>query len=296
MQIPRLYKYREFIETETIRIGSQNREKIPRWQQVLYDGVLFLSPPDSFNDPYDCDFVVDSSFLNEPAAREICYKSLLQMQTLSDEEKQEIHKNRQKIINTRSLRDALETALHAEVSTDIEAMLMRMVNESLQKLKREFRVLCFSELNDSILMWSHYAHNHAGFCIEYDFNRGDLKNLLKPVQYSKNRHCIAGGFANKDSVTANAEIYNATLHKSDVWEYEKEWRLVDRPTQLSVILGERGKYVINLANYITGVYLGAKVSEVHKEQICNHFKGTNVKVYQMQMQTDSYTLVPTLIK
>ena len=169
MQIPRLYKYREFIETETIRIGSPNREKIPRWQQVLYDGVLFLSPPDSFNDPYDCDFVVDSSFLNEPAAREICYESLLQMQTLSDEEKQEIHKNKQKIINTRSLLDALETALHAEVSTDIEAMLMRIVNESFQEIKREFRVLCFSELNDSMLMWSHYSHNHAGFCIEYKF-------------------------------------------------------------------------------------------------------------------------------
>lgn len=188
MQIPRLYKYREFIETETIRIGSPNREKIPRWQQVLYDGVLFLSPPDSFNDPYDCDFVVDSSFLNEPAAREICYESLLQIQTLSDEEKQEIHKNKQKIINTRSLLDALETALHAEVSTDIEAMLMRIVNESFQEIKREFRVLCFSELNDSMHMWSHYSHNHAGFCIAYKFQNivnatiEGVANLLDAIQ------------------------------------------------------------------------------------------------------------------
>lgn len=72
MQIPRLYKYREFIETETIRIGSPNREKIPRWQQVLYDGVLFLSPPDSFNDPYDCDFVVDSSFCTSNKIQIFC--------------------------------------------------------------------------------------------------------------------------------------------------------------------------------------------------------------------------------
>jgi len=296
MQIPRLYKYREFIETETIRIGSQNREKIPRWQQVLYDGVLFLSPPDSFNDPYDCDFVVDSSFLNEPAAREICYESLLQMQTLSDEEKQEIHKNKQKIINTPSLRDALETALHAEISSDIERMLMKIVNDSFQDVKREFRVLCFSKLNDSILMWSHYAHNHAGFCIEYDFNNGHLKNLLKPVQYSKNRHCIAGSFANKDSMTANTEIYNATLHKSDVWEYEKEWRLVAKPMQLSVILGDKGKYAINLAKYITGVYLGAKADKKYIQQICAHFEGTGVKIYQMQMQADCYKLVPIPIQ
>lgn len=296
MQIPKLYKYREFIEMETPRIGSPNREKIPRWQQVLYDGVLFLSPPDSFNDPYDCDFIVDNSFLNEPAARGICYESLLTMQTLSDEEKQDIRKNKQKIMNTPSLRDALETVLHAEVSTDIEATLMKIVNDSFQDVKKEFRVLCFSELNDSILMWSHYAHNHAGFCIEYDFNSGHLKSLLKRVQYSQDRHCIAGSFANKDSVTANAEIYNATLHKSDVWKYEKEWRLVAKPTQLSVILGPRGKYALNLANYMTSVYLGAKVSEAYKQQICEHFKGTKIKIYQMQMQTDSYILVPILIQ
>ncbi len=29
-------------------------------------------------------------------------------------------------------------------------------------------VICFSERSDSLLMWSHYADNHNGICIEFD--------------------------------------------------------------------------------------------------------------------------------
>ena len=98
-----------------------------------------------------------------------------------------------------------------------------------------------------------------------------------------------------DAETKKMVVENCFI-KDTSWEYEKEWRLVAKPTQLSVILGDRGKYALNLANYITGVYLGAKVNEARKQQVCNHFKGTKVEVYQMQMQSDSYTLVPMLIE
>ncbi|MBQ3135185.1 MAG: DUF2971 domain-containing protein [Oscillospiraceae bacterium] len=296
MQIPKLYKYREFIEEETPRLVSPKREMIPRWEQTLYDGILFLSPPSSFNDPYDCDLVVDNSFLNAETGRNLCYESLLQMKTLSDPEKQSIRKRKQEILSATSFREILETALHGEVSADIEEALMHIVNDPFQDLKMRLRVLCFSELKDSILMWSHYAHHHTGFCIEYDFNRGNLKKLLNRVRYSEERNFIVGTFADKGSATARAEIYNATLHKSAAWAYEEEWRLVDDLSQLTVILGDKGKCAINLANYITGVYLGAKADERYKQQICTHFKGTRVKIYQMQMQSDCYKLVPKPIQ
>ena len=51
-----------------------------------------------------------------------------------------------------------------------------------------FKTTCLSENPKSILMWSHYASQHEGFCIEYDFNKAigsdfPLDRLVK-VKYS----------------------------------------------------------------------------------------------------------------
>ena len=61
-----------------------------------------------------------------------------------------------------------------------------------QKLHSDFLhdnyCLCLSENNSSVLMWSHYADNHKGICIEYDFE--SIKNnkliyySLFPVNYT----------------------------------------------------------------------------------------------------------------
>ena len=39
-----------------------------------------------------------------------------------------------------------------------------------------FLTTCLSETPSSILMWSHYAMNHTGFCVEYDFNNLSAEN------------------------------------------------------------------------------------------------------------------------
>ena len=39
--------------------------------------------------------------------------------------------------------------------------------QELQKTANRFRISCFAETPYSILMWSHYARSHQGFCIEY---------------------------------------------------------------------------------------------------------------------------------
>ena len=44
----------------------------------------------------------------------------------------------------------------------------------MDELKDAVRVVCLSETYDSMLMWSHYARNHTGYCIEYEFNKDDM--------------------------------------------------------------------------------------------------------------------------
>ena len=61
-----------------------------------------------------------------------------------------------------------------------------------QIAQRFSSVLCFSEIIDSILMWSHYSYNHTGFALGYDLRSLLLpndKNLgLFPVIYSDKRY------------------------------------------------------------------------------------------------------------
>ena len=77
MDIPKLYKYRYFNESPVSRNGLPNGEKIPQWQQVLYDGLIFPASPETFNDPYDCDFVLSDDFLNSRTARKYWRTRLL---------------------------------------------------------------------------------------------------------------------------------------------------------------------------------------------------------------------------
>lgn len=46
---------------------------------------------------------------------------------------------------------------------------------------REFGICCFSQTDDNIHMWAHYADGHKGICIEYDATKFDdyFSHLLK---------------------------------------------------------------------------------------------------------------------
>lgn len=56
---------------------------------------------------------------------------------------------------------------------------------------KEFGICCFSETNNNIHMWSHYADSHKGICIEYDSSEFNdyfsqllkCRCYLKPVDY-----------------------------------------------------------------------------------------------------------------
>lgn len=90
MDIPKLYKYRYFNESPVSRNGLPNGEKIPQWQQVLYDGLIFPASPETFNDPYDCDFVLSDDFLNSRTARKILADTLAQRCPITKNERDEL--------------------------------------------------------------------------------------------------------------------------------------------------------------------------------------------------------------
>lgn len=110
-----------------------------------------------------------------------------------------------------------------------------IMKQQLQELRTEFDELrnttgvsCFSESEDSLLMWAHYANNHRGMCVEYDLL--EINRILRftaiPVIYSGERTCF--NFFIPESIEQDGLklFIQSVTSKSPEWSYEKEWRII----------------------------------------------------------------------
>src|SRR3954471_5525958 len=85
---------------------------------------------------------------------------------------------------------------HGDYETDpsVEDYLKRMLAREVKvRLDQELGtrgVLSLSERWNSVLMWSHYADNHRGVCIEFDLAEGSYPSL-QPVNYRAPRRIKA---------------------------------------------------------------------------------------------------------
>ena len=97
-----------------------------------------------------------------------------------------------------------------------------------EELKAKTGIACLSELDDSLLMWSHYANNHKGFCVEYELleiNK-QLQFTPIPIIYS-NEKVVAGSlFPHSLDKSVTKMIVDGLSTKSTEWSYEKEWRII----------------------------------------------------------------------
>ncbi|MEI8657260.1 DUF2971 domain-containing protein [Vibrio sp. Hal054] len=82
-------------------------------------------------------------------------------------------------------------------------------------------IMSFTEENDNLLMWSHYADQHKGIIIEFDHNNPFFTKPksgygLQPVLYRKTRVDKLG----------KSSLIEPYFHKSKEWAYEQEHRLL----------------------------------------------------------------------
>ncbi len=100
-------------------------------------------------------------------------------------------------------------------------------------LFKDFLIGSFTENNDNILMWAHYADNHKGICIEYDMSDifatwKESLAFLHPVQYKTKLFdfteiCLANNLGKAINPYC---IVMPALIKNIAWSYENEWRLI----------------------------------------------------------------------
>jgi hypothetical protein len=93
--------------------------------------------------------------------------------------------------------------------------------KSFQQMISERRVYCLTPDAESILMWSHYADNHRGICLEFGvFN--DLFSKARQIAY---RSEYPRWMPHEFEVQQERTI-EIILTKAADWSYEREFRIV----------------------------------------------------------------------
>jgi hypothetical protein len=256
-----LFKYQRFDKNQTVEPGHRNEDYC---LQNLRNHQLRLTAPLDFNDPYD----TASFFLIDQAVESVPYdlEAFLSMPEVRDhmpEETKELLRSSDGRPNT--VQDILLKQIPDDLSREFTLRFREkifdqfgkeMVHSSNQFFRKNIRVSSFCEINDSIVMWSHYGGYHKGFCLEYDSARlaldVNILGWLHPVRYNTNlsnvtkylkasiQYRISGG------QIANIWAPIVACHKSPEWSYEREWRVVALDERdffqvepVSVILGAR---------------------------------------------------------
>lgn len=192
-----------------------------------------------------------------------------------------------------------------------------MTATQLKQLGNLAYMVCLTESNNNLLMWSHYARNHEGICVEYDLKllKDDPHRIIEhtfPVVYRRNRHYLRDIESlitshNDLCISIRDEIdYCGTerlddilpmfLCKSKEWEYEKEWRILYTLKQMYEINSQE-LYACNLGfSCISAVYLGCRIHpEIRKNilEICerNSKDSFRISVYQAKLSNLTYEIL-----
>jgi len=106
----------------------------------------------------------------------------------------------------------------------------KIASESYFKDIKNIGILSLSEVNDNVLMWSHYADQHRGFCIELERNKdSDLADNKKtlPVRYSIKKPDISIEEHERANKEEEKEIRRSLIYTKSVdWNYEREWCVI----------------------------------------------------------------------
>jgi hypothetical protein len=152
-------------------------------------------------------------------------------------------------------------------------------------MNKNLRICSFSLTKSSLLLWAHYASEHKGIAIEYDFIDFDtIRSFIQPVVYSDKVHKI-GIFEEYTTM----QLIGSSLIKSKDWEYEKEWRLT--------IFKQRDNFSqkMTVPNPI-GIYLGTRFDSNEKslkDKLYNLANARGIPIYRMSKHPNEFKLVST---
>jgi len=229
-------------------------------KEIFSKNELFFSSPSRFNDPFDC----RPRYSISPQAdlRVIC--------------------------------STLNIDLSAFEGTLERSVLEASFRNEMKRRANNRGILSLSKTWESILMWSHYSHNHTGICLGFDFStsKNTFLNKVWSVDYSENNELPE--LKLEDLLEPGPDrgfelIRKVLLAKHSYWYYEEEVRCIAIATDEQSMEGVQ----IFEPECIKEVILGAKTSE-EDELVVRHWitKYTpHVKLTKLNFSKTHYEVV-----
>jgi len=164
-------------------------------------------------------------------------------------------------------------------------------NAEIRKVMADTTVFCLSETYDNLLMWSHYAHNHTGAVVKFlSLSEVDSPLVLaERVHYSAEIPRLEFADLFSASILQHQMIKVLTLTKSEVWDYEKEWRVIsglrDKTKEFEIL--------IYAPEEVGAVYLGCKMARRDKDVLVDivRCKYPKAKLFQAEKHNREFRLV-----
>jgi Protein of unknown function (DUF2971) len=258
----RLYKYRAF-NANTLRLLNQ--------------AEMYHANPAYFNDPLDCRpiITVDTDL---KILERLCYRMLV------------LDRGKDAALACMQNHRYMSTQ-HGDYKRDPDATLCYTGD-----LKREVRDLVYSEMRERgvlslamrwncPLMWSHYADEHRGLCIEYHTKNHHCEALL-PVNYNTPGAITVSDLYRwkvEKSADAGRAIREAFFYaKAREWRYEREWR------DVGAKVGARE----STFKSISAVYFGMKCDPAVSTAVVMLFSSakTPIKFFKLYREDSSFKL------
>jgi Protein of unknown function (DUF2971) len=229
-----LYHYQDF------NLTSSN-DHVGRLSDILKNHRIWCSNPATFNDPWDCKPYFDPALLDDPLTRAATAETLISTRKGGVE------------------LDHVDEKLRRDPEF-LKAAIHRFSVELLDFIASRWGVYCLSPDPCLTLMWSHYARDHKGICLEFAVQRTKFHIALK-VQYQKEYPTLL--LHDPDS------RFTMLLVRSDDWIYEQEFRMIcPRFTDVKASpLIMDGNYLKIGPNDLTSIILGCQIQGEAKAKI-----------------------------
>jgi hypothetical protein len=158
------------------------------------------------------------------------------------------------------------------------------------------RVFSVSEVKDSLLMWSHYSNEHTGVVFQFRVlpEQDNPLCAARPVHYCRVPPAFFSEREWLDDIFGVRALDTSTFYfryayvKSDVWSYEREWRVWDllkKPEQSLC-----SDYPLR-TDEIGCVYFGCRIEPNIKASILRLLSNyPNAKALQARKVTDCFGL------
>ncbi len=212
-----LYKFRALVPNDNTSVDHM--------RDILVRSKFWLSSPLDFNDPFD----MSAKIIAKGTAKErrTRFKKLLKGQSY-----------------TRKAREQALPRLVMKSNVEVQEFIQETFRQAIESIG----VYSFGGDPRSILMWSHYAFNHEGACLQFEVAK-DIRTFGKalPVEYNDDYPVFNWFKDDKD------KYQHAMLRKHVGWSYERESRIV--------ILEEAHQYIRFHPESLRGIIIGCRTGE-----------------------------------